>query len=124
LQKIGEKMNRVDELFNNLDQWRHLLSYQLERRADVFFSIYLPSILQSKLGIKIEGIIPEFPVRKGTIQIESESNRSVKIDYFVKVKGTNDVLFVELKTDDSSRRVNQDIYLDWTFDKIRGTASK
>jgi hypothetical protein len=110
--KWVKKMNRVDELFDNLDQWRHLPSYQLERRADVFFSIYLPSILQSKLGIEIEGIIPEFPVRKGTIQTESGSNKSVKIDYLVKVKGTNDVLFVELKTDDSSRRVDQDLYLE------------
>ncbi len=31
----------LDIIFRHLDHWRHLPSYQLERRADVFFSVYL-----------------------------------------------------------------------------------
>jgi hypothetical protein len=59
----------------------------------------------------MEGIIPEFPVRIGTIQPGARTNRSFKIDYLAKVKGKNSVVFLELKTDDSSRRGKQDWYL-------------
>jgi hypothetical protein len=104
-------MNRIDQLFDHMDEWRHLPSYQLERRSDIFFSVYLCSILEVKFGEEIEGIIPEFPVRIGTIQPEARTNRSFKIDYLAKVKGKNSVVFLELKTDDSSRRGKQDWYL-------------
>ena len=95
-----------------MDEWRHLPSYQLERRADIFFSLYLRSILEAKFGEEIEGIIPEFPVRIGTIHPKVKTNQSFKIDYLAKVKSKYRVLFVELKTDDSSRRGKQDWYLE------------
>ncbi|MFC1936848.1 hypothetical protein ACFLYP_04200 [Chloroflexota bacterium] len=56
-------MNCVNELFDNMDDWRHLPAYQLERRADIFFSVSLPSLLESKFEIEIDDIIPEFPIR-------------------------------------------------------------
>jgi len=31
----------INELFDLLDDWRNLPSYQLERRADIFFAIHL-----------------------------------------------------------------------------------
>jgi len=37
----------IDNLFNLLDDWRTLPAYQLERRADIFFALYLDKILES-----------------------------------------------------------------------------
>ncbi len=45
-----ENMKQIDTLFNRMDAWRHLPNYQLERRADLFFSLYLPEVLEAKLG--------------------------------------------------------------------------
>jgi len=39
-------------------------------------------------------------------------NQSFKIDYLVKITGANKVIFLELKTDDGSRRSKQDWYLE------------
>lgn len=102
-------MNPINDLFNNMDTWRHLPAYQLERRADIFFSVYLPEVLAVKFHTEIVGIIPEFPVHIGTIS-SSASNQSFKIDYLAKAK--NKVIFVELKTDQGSRRNAQDWYLE------------
>ncbi len=105
-------MSRIDQLFDNMDAWRHLPAYQLERRADIFFSIYQPEILARKYRTEIEGIVPEFPVRIGTIYPEANTNQSFKIDYLAKVKGENRLYLIELKTDRKSRRDKQDWYLE------------
>lgn len=101
----------IDQLFVNLDMWRHFPAYQLERRADIFFSIYLPEYLKSERGYDVRCIIPEFPIRVGTIHSSTDINKSFKVDYLVKVDKPSSVLFVELKTDDKSRRDKQDWYL-------------
>ena len=103
-------MGYIDKTFSLLDAWRHLPSYQLERRADIFFAVFLPDIIQGRLGLAVQTIVPEFPVREGTIK-HTRSNLSYKIDYLVKIKDSNKVLFIELKTDKSSRRGKQDKYL-------------
>lgn len=105
-------MNRINQLFDHMDAWRHLPAYQLERRADIFFSIYLPEMLAMNYGVDIEAIIPEFPVRIGSIFPETNTNQSFKIDYLAKVKGENILYLIELKTDQSSRRDKQDWYLE------------
>jgi hypothetical protein len=105
-------MKHINELFDNMDAWRHLPAYQLERRADIFFSIYLPDLLHHKFGVTVEAVLPEFPIRKGTIGPKSADNLSDKVDYLVKLREDQRVLFVELKTDDSSRRDRQDWYLE------------
>jgi hypothetical protein len=105
-------IEHLNKLFDHLDAWRHLPSYQLERRADIFFSIYLPEILTAKFGVEIEGLIPEFPVRIGTIDQKTGTNQSFKIDYLARVKGEDKIYFVELKTDRKSRRHRQDWYLE------------
>jgi len=94
-----------------MDEWRHLPSYQLERRADIFFSIYMKTFLQNRFDVEIDRVIPEFPVRIGTIHPKIDTNKSFKIDYFAKAKGSNKIIFVELKTDPGSRREKQDWYL-------------
>jgi hypothetical protein len=104
----------IDKLFSQLDEWRHLPSYQLERRADVFFAIYLTDIIKRKYYQDVEYIIPEFPVRIGTIYKHhgfANPNLSFKIDYVAVCNKTKKVFLIELKTDDGSRREKQDNYL-------------
>lgn len=105
-------MKHLNEIFDNMDSWRHLPAYQLERRSDIFFSMYLPDLLFGKFGVQVEAVLPEFPIRKGTIEPESASNLSDKVDYLIKVKDSNRVILVELKTDEYSRRNDQDWYLE------------
>jgi hypothetical protein len=101
----------INKLFANLDKWRHFPAYQLERRADIFFSIYLPDYLKAEKGYDVDSIIPEFPIRVGTINSQIDINKSYKIDYLIKLRNHNRVLFIELKTDYLSRRTKQDKYL-------------
>ena len=104
----------IDKLFNQLDEWRYLPAYQLERRADIFFAIYLTDIIKSKFNQEIDFIVPEFPVRIGTVYKNRKfdnPNLSFKIDYVAICNKTNKVYLVELKTDDGSRREKQDNYL-------------
>lgn len=102
----------VEQLFGYMDGWRHLPAYKLEPRADLFFALYLPEILKAKFGCELTAIIPEFPLRVGTICSKApDINKSFKVDYVCKLSGQANVLFVELKTDQSSRREKQDWYL-------------
>jgi len=103
---------QIEKVFEILNDWRLLPNYQLERRADIFFALYLPEIInqnKQKFGIEItyDNIIPEFPLRKGTIfpkENIDKPNQSVKVDYAVIT--SSKVIFIELKTDNNS--VNQD----------------
>ena len=61
-------MKQYDIVFDNLDKWRHLPNYQLERRADIFFSLYLKEVIEEKYHVKLQDtIIPEFPIQLGTL---------------------------------------------------------
>ncbi len=102
----------INELFDLLDDWRHLPSYQLERRADIFFALYLKEILKKKYGKAIKLVIPEFPLRVGDYDPENKHPyASYKIDYVAIAKNDKDVYLIELKTDQSYRRTKQDKYL-------------
>jgi hypothetical protein len=95
-----------------MDEWRHFPSYQLERRADIFSSLYLAEVLEAKLGVPMcPQLAPEFPVRKGTIYPNVQSDASLKIDYLALTADGAGSVFVELKTDGASRRLIQDEYL-------------
>ena len=105
-------MKQIDTLFDRMDAWRHLPNYQLERRADLFFSLYLPEVLGAKLGFPVQDqLVPEFPVRIGTIYPNIPINKSYKIDYVALSADANTAVLVELKTEGMSRRANQDKYL-------------
>jgi hypothetical protein len=115
---MNEKRDLVCEVFDRMDEWRHLPSYQLERRADLFFSLYLPEVLTKKLGFEVkEQVVPEFPIRIGTIKEEGnklgkgKDNQSFRIDYLAMSADGNKAIFVELKTDEQSRNERQDEYL-------------
>jgi hypothetical protein len=104
--------SRLEQLFRNLDQWRHLPNYQLERRADAFFSLYLPGLVQEKVGRPIEPIVvPELPILCSLIWSERQGMKSVKADYLLLAEDRSEAYFVELKTDSESRRDAQDEYL-------------
>jgi hypothetical protein len=58
----------IENVFDRLDAWRHLPAYQLERRADIFFSRYLIGVLSEITGDDLEEeIIPEFPIKRDLI---------------------------------------------------------
>jgi hypothetical protein len=79
----------VSDVFDLLDRWRHFPAYQLERRADIFFALYLPGIVEHALGVAVDPwVIPEFPIRK------EYSRRSTKVDYFLLSEDRSSALFV------------------------------
>ena len=99
-------MNQLEAVFANLDRWRHLPNYQLERRADIFFSVYLKGLMEEVTGVALDDmIIPELPLKRDA------TDQSVKVDYALFAKDRSKVFFVELKTDGGSRRDQQDRYL-------------
>ena len=98
-------MPGLSDVFQHLDKWRLLPGYQLERRADIFFSLYLPRVLEEKVSEIKPVVVPEFPVRK------TDSNRSVKIDYIAVTADRRELLLIELKTDPRSIRKEQIEYL-------------
>jgi len=107
----------VATVFANMDRWRHLPAYQLERRADIFFSAYLPAVVAEQMGVEVlQEVVPELPIRRDLIWPDRPSKASVKVDYAVFAADRSRVFFVELKTDVGSRRDNQDTYLSKSVD--------
>ena len=105
-------MDTVGELFDRMDSWRHFPNYQLERRSDLIFALYLRHVLQQKTGIELlDQIVPEFPVRIGAIDPGASDDRSYKIDYIAISRDGKHAFLVELKTESRSRRKSQDRYL-------------
>lgn len=103
----------LDAVFSNLDRWRHLPAYQLERRVDIFFSVYLKALLEEVTGVALEEeLLPELPIKRDLIWPEFAGHSSVKVDYALFAKDRSKVYFVELKTDAGSRRDTQDHYLE------------
>jgi len=112
---MNKTESNIDNVFSLLDTWRNLPAYQLERRSDIFFAIHLPIIINKKFGINAEYIVPEFPVRIGTLYRDKQltnPNLSFKIDYVVVSNTAKRIFLVELKTDNGSRREKQDWYLE------------
>ena len=109
-------MQQINRIFDQLDDWRHLPTYQLERRADIFFALYLQEILEHYTGQAIhEILVPEFPLRKGTLlkmaADEKGQNQSYRADYLALSRDLNQAFLIELKTDRDSSRQAQRLYL-------------
>lgn len=103
-----------NEYFEMLKDWKKLPAYKAEPRIDCLIGHYLPQILSNYLNVKVKGIIPELPIRLGTIKPTHEgtvyADRSYKVDFLaITENGVN--YLVEFKTDSGSRRVEQDLYL-------------
>ncbi len=98
--------------FDMLIDWKKLPAYRLETRIDSILGYYLKDILQDKLNKVVSLVIPEFPLRKGTLNPRNklDPNRSEKADFYVRCQdGVN--LLIEVKSASASRRVRQDEYL-------------
>jgi hypothetical protein len=69
--------------------------YQLERRIDIYFNLFLPEIIKSEYGkeYEVDFIIPEIPIKN------PNDNRSSNLDYFVVCNKNKTAFLVELKTD-------------------------
>ncbi|MBX3249280.1 MAG: hypothetical protein KF901_19040 [Myxococcales bacterium] len=107
-----------DSLFDRLDRWRKLPTYQLERRADVFFALYLREVLQTHLGVALdERLIPELPLRRHVLDdSHPDDGLSWKADYAACSRDRSLVFLVELKTDSGSNRTLQDTFLERASD--------
>ena len=95
-----DKYPTISGLFGLLNRWRHLPGYALERRADIFFALFLPEVPKKHCGIKVKRpLIPEFPIGK-----KSNNNEHKQADYFVLSECRQRGILVELKTDMASKR--------------------
>lgn len=103
-----------EKYFDMMIDWKKLPAYRAEPRIDSFIGFYLPEIASDFLNDKIDGIIPELPIRLGSIYKKHEntnySDRSYKVDFYLIGESRINYL-VEFKTDSSSRRDTQDDYL-------------
>jgi len=101
--------------FTMLSDWKKLPAYKAEPRIDSLIGYYLKQILADYCHDNIIGIIPELPIRLGTIdskkyQDTNFADRSYKVDfYLLSSNGTN--YLVEFKTDMGSISDKQRWYL-------------
>ena len=115
----------IPEYFRQLIDWKKLPAYKLETRIDSLIGFVLPKVLRAwNKDYETEVIIPEFPLRLGTIypkkyENTKSANRSYKVDFYVRTK-SNKNLFIEFKTASASRKNKQDKYLqDSTIVKMK-----
>ena len=102
-----------NDYFATLKDWKRLPAYKAEPRIDSMVGHFLPRILADLVGIQVVTLIPELPLRKGTLRPEFEgtvhAERSWKVDFLA--VGRDRCWLVEFKTDSGSRREEQDDYL-------------
>ncbi len=102
------------EYFEMMIDWKQLPAYKAEMRIDSLIGYFLKPILENYLHEKFDEIIPELPIRLGTVRPELESTkyaeRSYKVDFFA-IGNKNTNYLIEFKTDTNSRRTKQDEYL-------------
>lgn len=96
----------VNEIFDRLDEWRNFPAYLLEGRADIFFGIYLPNIIRKKFGSEIDHIIPEFPIKAGSIfnTDPTQASLPLKVNFLAISESEKEVYMISLKTDINSLR--------------------
>ncbi|MGD8306540.1 MAG: hypothetical protein PVF17_07785 [Ignavibacteria bacterium] len=100
----------ISETLNWLNDWKKLPAYKAEPRVDFIVAGALPEIIKSKYNCNIKLIIPELPIRIGTIYKDLDIDKSYKVDFYLYLENGKH-LFIEFKTDSASRRVKQDKYL-------------
>ena len=99
--------DKVEKIFNLLTKWYKYPKYQLERRLDIFFTIYLPEILKKEgINVELDDIFPEFPLKK------ENNNQSENADYaiFENKDDETNLYLVELKTEMNSISLTQTDY--------------
>ena len=106
----------INDVFGRLDDWRGFPNYQLERRVDIFFAVYLRKVLQEYVGPTRTDIIPEFPIK------QRRSHLSDKVDYLARSEDGRVLMLVELKTSVLGHRIKQIQYLIRAATDPRGPA--
>jgi hypothetical protein len=110
----GNIVSSVQSYFSVLRDWKRLPAYRAEPRVDSIVGFALPEILLHNRNERVTLVIPELPLRIGSVQPQHEgksfSNKSYKVDFFVMTESGKNYL-VEFKTDSGSRREKQDDYL-------------
>ena len=110
----------VNDVFKLLNRWRHLPGYPLEGRSAPFFALFLRDILSAHFGEESgeihDIVIPEFPLRHGTLcgmypNRKSGDNQSFNVDYLAFARDMRTAYLVELKTDMGSKNCQQEKYL-------------
>lgn len=79
----------------------------------LFFALFMRQVVERRTSVALRRtMIPEFPLRRGTLWGEDTdgADASTKVDYALSSQDERSVFFVELKTDQSSRRDEQDAY--------------
>ena len=114
---LGDSKNSevsLERVLCLLDRWRHLPDYQLERRADILFALFLPRVLEKRFGISNLRLIPEFPIKKSLLPAYwgDTTAQSTKVDFLAVAKREGEpagrAFLIELKTDMASRKEKQD----------------
>jgi hypothetical protein len=101
---------KIYETLNWLNDWKKLPAYKAEPRVDFIVAGALPEIIQNKYNCNIKVIIPELPIRIGSIYKDLDIDKSYKVDFYLYLENGKH-LFIEFKTDSGSRRLKQDKYL-------------
>jgi len=103
------------EYFAMMEDWKQLPAYRAEPRIDSLIGFYLPKMMTDIIGDPVVGIIPELPIRLGTVKphlnTATFADKSYKVDFYL-LGESGKHYFVEFKTDSGSRRDEQDTYLD------------
>jgi hypothetical protein len=109
-----------------MDKWRHLPDWQLERRSDLFFSLYLKEVMKKGFNVTIQDtIIPEFPLLISPKNDEKQTHRTNKADYAVfSDEPIPHCYLIELKTDMKSLDPKQWEYLEKAEEKELTTLVK
>ena len=102
-------MNIYETLYL-LNDWKKLPAYKAEPRVDFIVAGALPEILKNKYNFNIKAIIPELPIRIGSIYKDLDIDKSYKVDFYIYLENGKHI-FIEFKTDSGSRRLKQDKYL-------------
>ena len=107
-------MSTIAKYFETLRDWKKLPAYKAETRVDSIVGFALPQVFAHARDLEVVSVIPELPLRIGSVRPQHEgkrfANRSYKVDFFV-VTACGKNYLVEFKTDSRSRRENQDDYL-------------
>lgn len=107
-------MSSIADYFATLRDWKKLPAYKAETRVDSIVGFALPQVLKHARGLEVATVIPELPLRIGSVQPKHAAavfaNKSYKVDFFVVTECGRNIL-IEFKTDSGSRREKQDDYL-------------
>ena len=98
----------MNDVFQRLDKSRHLPAFPLEARSEVFFALFLPTVLEKSrcVGVKVKPqIVPQFPLK------HEGSNQSNNVDFFALSECEKHAFLIELKTDMRSIDKKQKCYL-------------